>query len=192
MNFICFYYQCSPESIHAIDPALHGEVEAIIRMLPRRETPAECHQDLFWLFTHKGWCHDTVPVGAPDECPIDLNILESLSDIKDNNTRDFCLASTAFDTFWHADFGKKMNDQLLQVKAQFGQVDQLYKDFCGFRIARVESGLSLGIEIVMENPVGFGRLSKHKGSGLAGFNDARRTLTAVGLDCPIWLIGLSD
>ena len=38
---------------------------------------------------------------------------------------------------------------LVQVEAQFGKVESMFKDFCGFMIARFERRIALEIEIVM-------------------------------------------
>ena len=44
------------------------------------------------------------------------------------------------------------DNNLVQIEAQFGTVESMFKDFCGFRIAAFERRLSLGIEIILSNP----------------------------------------
>ena len=187
-----YYYNCSPEYIQSIDPNLHGEVESIIRMLPKREKQSEINADLFWLFTSKGWCYDSIPTGYSHECPESFDIRQTIHEIKDQNLRDLCRTSTTIDARWHADFGKSFDGKLVQVEAQFGKVEAMFKDFCGFRMAYAERRLALGIEIVMADPIGYFANRKRAVSGMASINIAKRTLNAVGLDCPIWLVGISE
>ena len=63
--------------------------------------------------------------------------------------RDQCLTSTTLNTKWHSDFARSFGSKLVQVEAQFGKVEAMFKDFCGFRIAYAERRLVLGIEIVL-------------------------------------------
>ena len=80
---------------------------------------------------------------------------------------------------------------MVQIEAQFGKVEAMFKDFCGFRIAYAEKRLALGIEIVIANPPSYFSHRKNTISGMASFNVAKSTLTTIGLNCPIWLIGIS-
>ena len=192
MNLRSYFYNCSPEYIESIHPDLLTEVRSIIRMLPKRETQSQINEDLFWLFTHKEWCYDTVPAGTAPECPFELDIMESLEVIKDRNLRDFCLTSSTLDTRWHADFAKRYGTNLVQVEAQFGKVEAMFKDFCGFRIAYAERRLALGIEIVLVNPPGYFAHRKNAVSGMASFDVAKNTLATIGLDSPIWLVGVEE
>jgi hypothetical protein len=91
----------------------------------------------------------------------------------------------------HSDFAKLFDSKLVQVEVQFGKVESMFKDFCGFRIAYYEKRLALGIEIVMYEPSKYFAHRKNSISGMAYFDIAKRTLPAIGLDCPIWLIGIS-
>jgi hypothetical protein len=190
LNLKSYHYNCSPEYIESIHPDLESEVRSIIRMLPKRETQSQINEDLFWLFTHKGWCYDTVPVGTAPECPFELDIMESLEVVKDRNLRDFCLTSSTLDTKWHADFAKRYGINLVQVEAQFGKVEAMFKDFCGFRIAYAERRLALGIEIVLVDPQMYFVHRKNAVSGMASFDVAKNTLATIGLDSPIWLVGV--
>jgi hypothetical protein len=192
MKLHTYYYNCSPEYIHSIDPDLHGEVESIVRMLPKRKKQSEINADLFWMFTSKGWCYDSVPVGYSHECPETFDISLSIHEIRDQNFRDLCRTSTTIDARWHADFGKTFNGKLVQVEAQFGKVEAMFKDFCGFRIAHAERRLALGIEIVLFDPPSYFAHRKKAIGGMASFDIAKRTMNTIGLDCPIWLIGISE
>jgi len=98
LNLRSYYYNCSVGYIDAIDPQLHDEVCSIIRMLLKRETQAEINADLFWLFSSKDWCYDTVPAKTNPECPFELDIMQSMEIIKDRNLRDLCLTSSTLDT----------------------------------------------------------------------------------------------
>jgi len=126
------------------------------------------------------------------ECPETFDIRQSIHEIKDQNFRDLCRTSTTIDARWHADFGKFFDGKLVQVEAQFGKVEAMFKDFCGFRMAYAERRLALGIEIVMTDPREYFAHRKKAVSGMAGFNIAKGTLNTIGLDCPIWLIGISE
>jgi len=98
LNLRSYYYNCSPDYIASIDLYLHEEVEAIIRMLPKRETQSKINEDLFWRFTHKDWCYDTVPANSAPECPFELDLMGSIEIIKDRNLRDLFLTSITMDT----------------------------------------------------------------------------------------------
>jgi len=192
MKLHTYYYNCSPEYIHSIDPDLHGEVETMIQLLPKREKQSEINADLFWMFTSKGWCYDSVPTGYSHECPETFDIRLSIHEIRDRNFRDLCLTSTTIDARWHADFAKSFEGKLVQIEAQFGKVEAMFKDFCGFRIAHAERRLALGIEIVLFDPPSYFAHRKKAIGGMASFNIAKGTLNTIGLDCPIWLIGISE
>ncbi len=192
MDLLSYFYNCSPEHIESIHPDLANEVRSIIRMLPKRETQSQINEDLFWLFTHKGWCYDTVPPGAAPECPFELDIMESMEVIKDRNLRDLCLTSSSLDTRWRSDFAKRYGNNLVQVEAQFGNVEAMFKDFCGFRIAYAERRLALGIEIVLVDPPSYFAHQKNDVSGMASFDIAKSTLATIGLDSPIWLVGVEE
>ena len=93
---------------------------------------------------------------------------------------------------WRADFAKNFENGLVQVEAQFGTVESMFKDFCGFQIACYERRLALGVEIVLSRPNEYFAHRKKAISGMAYFAIAKKTLPAIGLSCPIWLIGLYE
>jgi len=68
----------------------------------------------------------------------------------------------------------------------------MFKYFCGFKIAHFERRLSLGIEIVIFQHNKYFEHRKNSVTGMAYFDIAKKTLPAIGLDCPIWLIGIKD
>jgi len=68
----------------------------------------------------------------------------------------------------------------------------MFKDFCGFRIARFEKRLTLGIEIVLCGPSKYFAHRRKSIGGMAYFDIAKNTLPAIGLECPIWLIGIKE
>jgi hypothetical protein len=73
---------------------------------------------------------------------------------------------------------------------QFGKVEAMFKDMCGFRIAYAEKRLTLGIEVVLSDPMAYFTHRKNAIGGMANFKIAKDILTTIGLDCPIWLIGI--
>jgi hypothetical protein len=110
--------------------------------------------------------------------------------VRDRNLRELCLTSSTLETRWHADFAKRFGSGLVQVEAQFGQMEAMFKDFCGFRIAHAEGRLALGIEIVLVDPPRYLAHRKDATGEVATFDIARKTLTTIGLDSPIWLVGI--
>ena len=192
MNIINYFYNCSPEYINFIDPNLYEQLTAIIRHLPKRTKQSEINSDLFWLLTAQNWSYDTVTSGVGIKPPSVFNMKSSLNKIKKNNNRRPCITSTTLNTKWHSDFAKQYGSKLVQIEAQFGKVEAMFKDFCGFRIAYAEKRLALGIEVVIVNPPSYFSHRKNTISGMASFNIAKSTLTTIGLNCPIWLIGINE
>lgn len=56
-------------------------------------------------------------------------------EVRQWNVRGLCKTPTTLNTRWHADFAKVYDSKLVQIEAQFGKVEAMFKDFCGFRIA---------------------------------------------------------
>jgi len=185
MNLESYFYNCSKEYLLWLNPTLLDEIQTIVSQLPKRTTQTEINNDLFWLLTSVGWSYDTRS-GVSEDCPSGFRLESSLHP----NQRDLCLTSTTLGASWHSDFAKLLPAGLVQIEAQFGKVEAMFKDFCGFRIARFERRLALGIEIVLSNPYSYFSHRRNAIGGMAYFEVARKTLPAIGLDCPIWLIGL--
>jgi hypothetical protein len=190
MNPQYYYYNCSQEYIQSIDSDLNNQITTVIQQLPKRQTQSEINSDLFWLLTSNNWNYDTVLQGTGDSPPAEFDIDTPLNEIKQRNDRKLCLTSTTLDTRWHSDFAKSFESKLVQVEAQFGKVEAMFKDFCGFRIAYAERRLALGIEIVLSEPNTYFAHRRSSVGGMASFDIAKNTLTTIGLDCPIWLIGI--
>jgi len=187
-----YFYNCSPEYINSIDPDLYDQIIKIIDQLPKRQIQSAINSDLLWYLTTDGWFYDSVPTGTEGKQPDGLSNDLSLQDIKDRNQRNLCLTSTTLNTRWHADFSKSFGSNLVQIEAQFGKVEAMFKDFCGFRIAYAERRLALGVEIVLSNPNLYFAHRRNAIGGMAGFDIAKNTLNTIGLDCPIWLIGIGE
>lgn len=187
-----YFYNCSKEYLDSIDPNLHAEIKEVIANLPKRQTQTEINNDLFWLLSDRGWAYDTLS-GVLDSPPRGLGIKNtSTPKGRRENNRSLCLTSTTLDASWHSDFAKLFGSNLVQVEAQFGKVESMFKDFCGFRIAGYERRLALGVEIVLCEPSKYFSHRKNSIGGMAYFEIARKTLPAIGLDCPIWLIGIRE
>jgi hypothetical protein len=92
----------------------------------------------------------------------------------------------------YSDFGKQFDAGIVQVEAQFGKMEAMFTDFCGFRMAYGEKRLALGIEIVMVDPGSYFAHRRNSVTGMARFKTAKDTLNAIGLDCPICLVGIQD
>jgi hypothetical protein len=193
MHCDTYFYHSSKEYLNSISPSLYQEILDLVSQLPKRKTQREINSDFFWILTSKGWSYDTVPAGMDESPPDDLDVLNSwLDDIRRRNNRGLCVTSTTLGAGWHADFAKSYDGNLVQIEAQFGKVESMFKDFCGFTIARYERRLSLGIEIVMSEPSKYFSHRKAATSGMAYFEIAEKTLPAIGLDCPIWLLGIRE
>ena len=192
MDSLSYFYNCSKEYISTISPSLHGEIGDAISNLPKRSTQSEVNRDLFWLLTSKGWSYDSLPAKLDQKPPSDLlSGLPTLDQIRGANNSDLCLTTTTLDAGWRADFAKSFGNGLVQIEAQFGKVEAMFKDFCGFQIAHFERRLALGIEIVMSDPGKYFAERKEATSGMAYFKIAKTTLPAIGLSCPIWLVGIT-
>jgi hypothetical protein len=188
-----YFFNCSQQYLDSVFPRLHDEIIEVIHSLPKRLTQAEINTDLFWILTARGWAYDSRPSGVSLRPPDDLGIKDvSLEQLGSLNQRQLCLTSTTIEARWHSDFGKLFGNALVQVEVQFGKVESMFKDFCGFKIAWYERRLSLGVEIVMSDPAGYFAHRKNATSGMAYFDIAKKTLPAIGLGCPIWLIGVAE
>jgi hypothetical protein len=187
-----YFYNCSPEYINSIDPDLYDQIITTIGQLQKKQTQSEINSDLFWHLTSDGWFYDSLPSGSKDKCPDEIRNNISLQEIKNQNKRNQCLTSTTLNTRWYADFAKAFGSKLVQIEAQFGKVEAMFKDFCGFRIAYAERRLALGIEIVLSNPNLYFAHRRHAIGGMASFAIAKDTLNTIGLDCPIWLVGIEE
>jgi len=89
------------------------------------------------------------------------------------NMRYLCSTSSTLDAAWHSDFARSYPSGLVQLEVQFGKVESMFKDFCGFRIAYFERRLALGIEIVMSEPSKYFSHRKSAVSGMAYFDIAK-------------------
>ena len=192
MDLESYYYNCSPDYIDSIDVGMQVEITGSIDLLPKRQKQSEINTDLFWLLTSKNWYYDTVPTGWSKKPPNEFGVTRSLQEIRQWNTRASCQTSTTLKTEWHADFAKTYSTRLVQVEAQFGKVEAMFKDFCGFRIAYAEKRLALGIMIVLSDPMSYFAHRKNAIGGMASFNVAKDTLNVIGLNVPIWLVGMRE
>jgi hypothetical protein len=192
MNLQSYFYNCSPDYIDTIDPSLHGQIVSIISRLLKRQNQSEINSDLFWLLSSAGWDYDSTPTGAGKVPPDDLGLSRDTLNPGPSHNRRLCRTATTLQTRWHADFAKAFGSKLVQIEAQFGKVEAMFKDFCGFRIAFAERRLALGIEIVLSEPVKYFAHRKTSIGGMASFDVARETLTTIGLECPIWLVGIGE
>lgn len=186
-----YFYNCSKDYISSLSEGLFDEIVEVISLLPKRKTESEINNDIFWLLTVKGWSHDTLS-GVTPSAPADLKVKGDCSDIEKAVNRQLCLTTSTLNAAWSTDFAKKYDDRLVQLEAQFGKVESMFKDFCGFRIARFERRLELGIEIVMSDPNKYFAHRENTVSEMASFEIAKKTLPAINLDCPIWLVGIKE
>ena len=192
MKYEEYFYNCSREYINSIDSTLCKEVGDVIAKLPKRQKQEEINNDLFWLLISKGWSYDTL-VNVSDLPPAEFGIKGlTKSTVAKSNNRSICLTSITVDASWHSDFAKAYTSGLVQIEAQFGKVESMFKDFCGFRISRHERRLALGIELVLSDPYNYFSHRRNAIGGMAYFRIAKETLPAIGIDCPIWLIGIKE
>lgn len=190
INHDHYFYNCSKEYIDSINSTLYEEITEVISQLPKKQTQSEINNDLFWSLTSRGWSFDSLS-GSLDLLPGGIKGVDvTKEEVKKNNNRSLCATSTTLDASWHCDFAKSYNSKLIQIEAQFGKVESMFKDFCGFRIARFERRLTLGIEIILCEPYKYFAHRRNAIGGMAYFDIAKNTLPAIGLECPIWLIGI--
>ena len=190
MNLKSCYYNCSPEYISQISDSLHSQVLDLISRLPKRKTQAEINSDLWWLFTSMGWNYDSIPSSVGELVPSELGIQADREQTKNRNNRDLCLTTTILNTQWRSVFSNSYEGKLVQVEAQFGKVEAMFKDFCGFRIAYAEKRLALGIEIGLVDPPTYFAYGNNAIGRVANFDIAKNTLKTIGLNAPIWLVGI--
>lgn len=193
MNHNSYFYNCSKEYIESINTDLYSQITDIITKLNKRDTQSDINNDFFWLLVSSGWSFDSLS-GVSEAPPADLKINTSSSSLqfKENNNRALCKTTSTIEADWHSDFAKTYTGKLVQLEVQFGKVESMFKDFCGFKIANYENRLSLGIEIVMSEPAKYFSHRKSAISGMAYLDIAKNTLSAIGLNCPIWLIGIKE
>jgi len=190
MSIQTFYSNCSREYIDGLDPRLHQEITDLVCSVPIRAKQAEINRGLFWLFTRDGWSYDTTR-GAGQSPPEGLGLDDlTLQQVEARKDRSLCLTTTTIDASWYSDFAKVVNGHLIQIETQFGKVEAMFKDFYGFKIAYYERRLSLGIEVVISKPQDYFSHRQKSVSGMAYFEIAKKTLPAIELGCPIWLIGI--
>ncbi len=187
-----YFYACSPEYVERVSSSLPKEMPSIINALPKRSTQSEINQDLWWLLVDRGWCYDSKPAGLGSHPPDGLGLARSDSCMHNGNIRSLCKTTTTIAADWHSDFAKDYDGKLIQLEAQFGKMEAMFKDFCGFQLAYHERRLALGIEVVVCQPNVYFAHRRNAISGMAYFDIAEKTLTAIGLDCPIWLIGIEE
>ncbi|MEN6351412.1 MAG: hypothetical protein ABFD08_18725 [Syntrophomonas sp.] len=173
-----YFYNCSKEYVNKISLNLYSEVIAAFSNMPKQETQSDINRYLFKQLTNKGWYYDSLPPG--------------INHPSSPNDRLLCLTSSTLQANWHSDFARSYNSGLVQLEVQFGKVEAMFKDFCGFQIAYAERRLLLGIEIVMSQPYDYFSHRKASVSGMAYFKVAKETLPLIGLECPIWLIGIGE
>ncbi len=192
MNCTSYYYNCSEEYVRDLSPEIFEDIEWAMKRVPTRETQSELNTDFWWLLSERGWAYDSRPSGVTTTPPDGLAASPAgLSASERHLPRSQCVTTTTLPADWHSDFAKSVDGGLVQLEVQFGKVEAMFKDFCGFAICRRERRLALGIEIVIGDPPVFFAHRKKAISGMAYFEIAKTTLAAIGLDCPIWLIGLT-
>jgi hypothetical protein len=185
-----YYYNCSKDYLSSISTHLFSEVIEVIEQLPKRSTQTEINNDLVWLLADKGWRYDTISNGARLSPPEGLSVsADAVKRVTQELPRNLCQTTTTVDAKWHADYAKVFDGKLVQIEAQFGKVESMFKDFCGFKMAFAERRLALGIEIVISEPTKYFSHRLNAIGGMANFGIAKSTLSLIGLECPIWLIG---
>ena len=188
-----YFYNCSRDYLSSIHSGLYDEVVGIVSILPKRSTQAEINKDLFWLLASKGWSYSSVPPALEDSPPKELRIPGLTKEaVSKSNNHSICKSSTTIKAQWKVDFAKMFDGKLVQVEVQFGKVELMFKDFCGFRLAYYERRLALGIMIVLCEPAKYFAHRLRSIGGMAYFDIAKNTLPAIGLDCPIWLVGIKE
>lgn len=181
-----FFYNCSREYVESVDGGLLAEISRELAGLPKCDTQSDLNKEIFKRLVMRGWAYDSLPAGLGAEMDRD----EHWQDVRSANDRKLCLTTTTLGASWHCDFAREFEGKLVQVEAQFGKVESMFKDFCGFQIAYQERRLDLGIEIVMINPTKYFAHRLKAISGMAHFGIAQRMLPSIQLSCPILVVGI--
>lgn len=190
MDFKSFYHKCSPDYLNSIDPDLENHISRIIKLIPKRNNEDAILADFFWLLASNSWCFHSPPPSLSLTPPKDLNLSASFNDIEKSNDPDLCVTSKKIETDTQSDYAKLWGSQLVQLEIQFATMEEATKDFTKFRIAFAEKRIGLGIEIVLENPDLFLSDKKTGENTQAHFDEVKKMLSMLDLDCPIWLIGI--
>jgi hypothetical protein len=192
MHYHEYFYQCSPHYLHTIDEGLRSEILGAVSRLPERRKQLELNQDLMWLLGDEGWYFSSFPRHVPDLPPEDLGLGRlTRSKLEASRRRSECLASAILGHEWVFDFAKTFGYHRVCLEVQFGKKAALFMDFCKLRIAYYERRLSLGVVLVMCEPSHYFRHRRAAVSGMAEFSVAKEALPIIGLECPLWVIGLA-
>lgn len=193
MRHLEYFYRCSPEYVGAIDSQLRSEVLGVITRLRKRSTQLEINQDITWLLGHQSWNFSSLPPSMPKAAPVDLEIGEfTKKELESRRKRELCLAPTILRHRWVFDFSKTFGQHRVCLEAQFGKKEAALMDFSKLQIAYHERHLSLGIEMLMAEPRAFFRNRSASVSGMAEFSVAKEILPILGLECPVWLVGIVE
>lgn len=188
-----YFYNCSPEYVEGTDRHLREEVLGAISRLRKRQTQLELNQDIVWLLGSHGWDFSAFPKFMPETPPADLGIGDvTKKRLKTRQNKKSCLASTILEHKWEIDFSKTFGKQRVYLEAQFGKKEAALMDVCKLRIAYCEKHLSLGIEVVLSEPNEYFSHRRGAVTGMAKFSVVKEILPVIGVDCPIWLIGLEE
>ena len=187
-----FFYKCSPESIETIDPALLYEIKTILSQLPRRSSLADIYTDLFWLLASNNWNYAERPLKLTDVPPADLNVKCNIDEIEKLNNHELCTTTLNIKTETQSDFAKSYDRGIVQIEAQFNDLEAAAVDFTKFRVCYAEQRLVLGIEFVAIDPEEFSISQAPNAGEVVSFDQAKQALSILMLDCPILLIGLKN
>lgn len=185
-----YFHNCSKNRLNEDYQKLYSEINSILENINVKETQSEINKKLFWLFIDNNWSFDSLISGLDNNPSFDMETKLDKYEAKQINQRHLCLTSEKTNIDWYCDFAKKFSGKLVHLEVQFGKVEAMFKDFCGFDIAHSENRIDLGIEIVINNPKNFFNHRKKSVSGMAYFDVAKNTLPVMGIKSPIWLIGL--
>ena len=130
-----------------------------------------------------------MPQGAPADLGVDHLTKQGIEPLRSRAAR---VASTILEHRFIMDFSKAFGPHRVYLEAQFGKKEASLMDFCKFRIAHHERHLSLGIEVLLFDPDTFFAHRRDAISGMARFGVGKEILSVLGLECPIWLVGLEE
>ena len=87
MKFESYFHNFSEKYLYSISQTLYEEVVSVVSKLPKRNTQSQINNDLFWLFTDKGWTFDTL-AGISEAPPSELLVNQKRKEfLKKNNNR---------------------------------------------------------------------------------------------------------
>ena len=193
MNIESYYYNCSHEYIDSIDPSLHRQHPFDPCPTPQEADTVGDQLRPVLAAPFRRLELDSIPQGAGKTPPTDISLTVDIVQPKKVNSRRLCRTSTTLkarmacrlcQSFWCTSWFRSRHSSARSRLCS--------RSFVGSGLPMLRGRLALGIEIVLSEPTNYFAHRKSSIGGMASFDVARETLTTIGLECPIWLVGIAE